>query len=267
VEKDDLRANGSIFDLPQAARAAEAPSMTKSIAEQMRNRIAESGMKAGEPLPSEEELSQMFAVSKRLIREALRELAAQGIVRTSQGKRAIVADAQPVAIETYFKFIRQMDEHAIGELFELREIVEVRAVRLAALRATPSDIEAARKALDEMEQAGDDADRYIAGDLAFHAAIMDAAHNRFLSAIIDALAEVLREERKLGVLNRLKVGDRPDKPLRDHRAVLEAVVSGDPDLAERQMVEHMRGGRVYIPATTGKSTKTGGMKKRRSTSS
>ena len=50
-----------------------------------------------------------------------------------------------------------------------------------------------------MEKAGDDAEKYVAGDLAFHAALMNAAHNRFLSAIIGALSGALREERKLGV--------------------------------------------------------------------
>ena len=60
----------------------------------------------------------------------------------------MVADPQLVALEAYFKFIRRLDARAIVELYEMREIVEVRAAALAAQRATSKDIEAARKAVE-----------------------------------------------------------------------------------------------------------------------
>jgi GntR family transcriptional repressor for pyruvate dehydrogenase complex len=186
-------------------------------------------------------------VSKRVIREALRALTAQGIVKTSQGKRAVVANAQPVALEAYFKFMRQLDSRAIAELFELREIIEVGAASLAATRAIETDLEPARKALISMAEAGTNAEQLTAGDLAFHAAIINAAHNRFLSAIVDALSGALWEERTLGVLDRLDAGRGPEAALREHRAVLDAVAARDAEAAARHMIEHLRTGRAYIP--------------------
>jgi GntR family transcriptional repressor for pyruvate dehydrogenase complex len=243
-----LRSDHLTLERPQVSAPSDAFSLTDSVAEKLSRHIAASRMAPGEPLPSEDSLSQTFLVSKRVIREALRTLTAQGIVKTSQGKRAVVADPQPVALEAYFKFMRRLDARAFVELYELREIVEVRAVALAAQRATPKDIEAARRAVDSMEEAGDDAEKYVAGDLAFHAALMNAAHNRFLSAIIGALSGALWEERKLGVLNRLDAGDSPDKTLREHRAIIDAVAAKDPMLAERRIIEHMKTGRTYMPS-------------------
>lgn len=242
-----MRSDHLTLERQQVPAPSDGLSLTDNVAEKLSRHIAESRMAPGEPLPSEDSLSQAFLVSKRVIREALRTLSAQGIVKTSQGKRAVVADPQPVALEAYFKFMRRLDARAIVELYELREIVEVRAAALAAQRATSKDIEAARKAVDSMEEAGDDAEKYVAGDLAFHAALMNAAHNRFLSAIVGALSGGLREERRLGVLNRLKAGDSPDKTLREHRAIIDAVVAKDPILAERRIIEHMKTGRTYIP--------------------
>ena len=83
---------------------------------------------------------------------------------------------------------------------------------------------------------------------------MNAAHNRFLSAIVGALSGGLREERKLGVLNRLKAGDSPDKTLREHRAIIDAVAAKDPILAERRIIEHMKTGRTYIPPADSRDT-------------
>jgi GntR family transcriptional regulator, transcriptional repressor for pyruvate dehydrogenase complex len=249
-----LRSDPLTLERQQVPAPSDGLSLTDNVAEKLSRHIAESRMAPGEPLPSEDRLSQAFLVSKRVIREALRTLSAQGIVKTSQGKRAVVADPQPIALEAYFKFMRRLDARAIVELYELREIVEVRAAALAAQRATSKDIEAARKAVDSMEEAGDDAEKYVAGDLAFHAALMNAAHNRFLSAIVGALSGGLREERKLGVLNRLKAGDSPDKTLREHRAIIDAVAAKDPILAERRIIEHMKTGRTYIPPADSRDT-------------
>src|SRR6516162_6976093 len=157
-----------------AFQSLAALNLNENVAERISRYIAGGNMAPGEALPSEEELSRAFAVSKRVIREALRTLTAQGIVKTSQGKRAVVANPQPVAMEAYFKFMRQLDSQAIAELFELREIIEVRAASLAATRATETDLEPARNALISMAEAGTNAEQYTTGDLAFHTAIMNA---------------------------------------------------------------------------------------------
>jgi GntR family transcriptional repressor for pyruvate dehydrogenase complex len=220
---------------------------TDGVAERIVRLVTDSGLRAGESLPSEQVLSDMFGVSKRVVREALRALAAQGIVRTSQGKRAIVAEteASAVAIEAYFRFVQRMDRKSVLELYEMREVIEVGTTALAARRASGEDTALARRAVEQMARAGDDVDAYVASDLAFHAAIIDAAHNRFLSGVMTALAAALHVERELGARNRIRSGRRP-RAVHEHRAVLEAVEAHDAERAERAMIAHMLSGRADV---------------------
>jgi GntR family transcriptional regulator, transcriptional repressor for pyruvate dehydrogenase complex len=220
---------------------------TDGVAKQIVRLITENGLAAGASLPSEQVLSDMFGVSKRVVREALRALAAQGIVRTSQGKRAIVAEteASAVAIEAYFRFVQRMDRKSVLELYEMREVIEVGTMALAARRASEEDTALARRAVEAMARAGDDVDAYVASDLAFHAAIIDAAHNRFLSGVMTALAAALHVERELGARNRIRSGRRP-RAVQEHHAVLEAVEAHDPDRAEEAMIAHMVSGRADV---------------------
>jgi GntR family transcriptional repressor for pyruvate dehydrogenase complex len=217
--------------------------LTEHVAERLSGFIASSGMEPGEPLPSEDDLSTAFGVSKRVVREALRTLSARGIVKTSQGKRAVVAHSESVAMAAYFKYAQQLDRSAMLELYELREVVEVQATVLAAKRIQPEELARAHAALQTMERAGDDQGAYIEGDLAFHRALIDGAHNRFLSAIVDALAGALYEERKTGVVNRVRSGDGP-RAINEHRAILDALENADAVDAEQRIIAHLASGLV-----------------------
>jgi GntR family transcriptional regulator, transcriptional repressor for pyruvate dehydrogenase complex len=218
---------------------------TDEVIDQLGRFITSNQMVAGDILPSEQAVGDMFGVSKRVVREALRALTAQGVVTTAQGKRAVVSGASPVAIEAHFRFVQRMDADSVAELYELREVIEVAASELAARRANADDLARAHKAIDRMVDAKDSVDDYIAGDLAFHAALIDAVHNRFLTAMMAALSGVLHVERELGVRSRIKAGGRPHA-VREHQAVLEAVVAGDPEAAKIAMVGHMASGRADL---------------------
>jgi GntR family transcriptional repressor for pyruvate dehydrogenase complex len=225
------------------------------VAEELSRLIIANHMEAGDQLPSEQSLSERFQVSKRGIREALRVLAAQGIVQTSQGKQAVVARPNALAIEAYFKFMHRLDRTSVLELYELREIIEVRATAIAAKRATAEDLARADSALSVMENAGRVED-YVAGDLAFHAAVIDAAHNRYLSAVMSALSGVLREEREMGVRNRLRAGGSP-RAIREHRMILDALSAGDAEKAELLILAHFETTLVYLrsPVAVGRAPK------------
>ena len=207
--------------------------------------ITDNMLRPGDPLPSEQALAEMFGVSKRVVREALRSLAAQGVVQTSQGKRAVVAEFSPRAIEAYLNFVQRLDPRSALELHELREIVEGAATVLAARRATDEDKAKAREALDAMSKCDDDIASYVEADLDFHIAIIDGAQNRFLSDVMRALSGVLISERKLGWQIRLEAGIAP-QALTEHRALLEAVESGDENGARDAFAAHMATGRAYL---------------------
>ena len=211
---------------------------TDEVAERLSRLITERQMKVGDPLPSEQELSDAFGVSKRVVREALRMLTAQGVIHTAQGKRAVVVESFPAAIEAYFKYLERMDRKSVLELYELREVIEVGAAVLAARRATAKDLDRASRAVDEMALAENDVERYVKADLEFHAAVIEAAQNRFLVTVTTALSGALAVERELGVRNRIRMGAYPHA-ISEHRAVLKAVEAGDAAAAQSAMLAHM----------------------------
>ncbi len=209
--------------------------MWVEVAGLLRRSIADGGLAAGDPLPSEADLAGQFGVSLRVVREALRKLTNQGLVETRQGKRAVVTGLRPVAIEDYFRFAVDGDNTAYGELLELRLALESQAAALAAERADANHLARLHAIMNRLAQA-DMPDR-VTLDLEFHGAIAAASGNRFFSAMLEALREVLAAERRAG-------GERIEAAGLDHRetnaqhqALLEAIAQRKPDLADQRMRE------------------------------
>lgn len=214
------------------------------IAARIRQHIKAQGLVSGDPLPSESELAEQYGASLRAVRDALRALSNQGIIRTHQGKRAVVSDLRPVAVEHYFRFVVDADADAVDELLELRLALETKAAALAAERSTEEDIAALRRILDDLTGSGTDLDRRIPLDLAFHDGIVRASRNRFFLGIVEALSETLAAERLRGAELTQAVGLTHVETNAQHQALLLALESRDPALAEqcmRAILERARG--------------------------
>lgn len=233
------------MDVQTSRQNRRGTTLTNAVTDQISQLLIDNAMRPGDALPSEESLATTFEASKRVVREALRTLTAQGIVMTSQGRRAVVANGIPLVFERYFEYIQRVDRGSVLELYELREIIEVSAAALAATRATPADLENAEKGLQIMEAAVDDVDGYVTGDLAFHNAIVNATHNRFVSAIMNALSGALRDEREMGVRNR-QVGHGRPRGIAEHRIILNALTNRDIGGAELAMKVHMESGKIDL---------------------
>lgn len=217
------------------------------VADQIAHWIAESRLAADDPLPSEAELAARYDVSVRVVRDALRILSSQGVIETSQGRRAAVANRPSAAIQGYFQFATASDSSAIAELFEVRIGLETRAAILAAQHATDEEIEAIGTALDRMRDSVGEIEAYAEADLAWHGAVVEASHNRFLIGIHTALAHILRSERISGVSMRLRAGNAGSRTLDEHARVADAIAAHDHAAAERAMNEHLeRAQRLYV---------------------
>jgi GntR family transcriptional repressor for pyruvate dehydrogenase complex len=210
--------------------------------------VPQAGLQAGDPLPSEAELATTYDVSVRVIRDALRILSSQGVIVTSQGRRAALANSPSAAVEGYFKFATASDQAAVLELFEVRLALESRAAGLAAVHAGPDDHAAIRRALDEMNRTAGELEAYADADLAWHAAVVAASHNRFLGGIHAALAQILRTERISGVTMRYRAGDSGSRTLQDHTAISDAIIAADRERAEELMRLHLDRARALYDA-------------------
>jgi len=191
-------------------------------------------------LPSEDELASQFDVSRPVIREAIKELAVLGLVQSRQGRATRVT--QPGTWNNFSPELLAVRselgavDDILLELLELRRLIEVGAAGLAAVRATPDDLERMAGAYARMDAHTGDVERFTDADIAFHDALLAATGNDLLTRLIDLLGPLLR----FGRTKSLEL--RPDGPAdsqRGHRAVLDALRAGDAEAARHAMREHL----------------------------
>jgi len=219
----------------------------------IRDRLGEaivSGAHAeGSALPPEPALCEALGVSRTVVREAVKSLAAKGLVSTGPkvGTRVRPAeqwnwfDPDVVAWQSRVGLTREF----LQDVQELRRVVEPAAVRLAAERATAADIAELEEAYDGMRsavhaQGGD----YMTSDLHFHQALLRAAHNRMMVQMSKALGVLLRSSFEVSTAQ----PGRAAGSLPMHRAILDAVIARQPALAERASLALIDSAREDIEA-------------------
>jgi hypothetical protein len=126
-------------------------------------------------------------------------------------------------------------------------VVEPAAVRLAAERASPQDIEEIERAFAGMKEAVENGGDYVTFDLRFHNGLLSAARNRMLAQMSKALSALLRTSFEISTAKT----DGPALSLPLHRAVLDAVIAHDPAKAERAVIRLIDGARQDIEDVLG----------------
>lgn len=155
---------------------------------QLREQVMSGQWPVGGRLPAETELAQRLEVGRSTVREAVRALVHAGLLETRQGSGTYVRSLTPGA-----DWEPRLRRAALLDAYEVREALEVQAARLAASRRTGADIETLRACLAERDRARDADARFVEADLAFHRAVVAAAHNPLLAEMFDSFAAVLRE--------------------------------------------------------------------------
>jgi DNA-binding FadR family transcriptional regulator len=187
----------------------------------------------GDPLPPEEELTSNLAVSRTVLREAIRVLAAKGLVeaRPKTGTRVRARSEWNILDPDVLSWRVEAtnDRRLYEETTEMRLAIEPLAARLAATRALPAETAAIAEAYEAMEAGVDDQAAYLAADLRFHEQILGACHNELLGHLAGILRGVLRTTFEFTTTPQRS--RRRALPL--HRAILEGIAAGDPDGAEK----------------------------------
>ena len=209
----------------------------EQVAEQLLGQIGSRHLRPGDPLPSERELTENFAVGRSSIREALRMLESQGLITSVNGGAFVVAEAAN-PLNSSLQLVFALDsETGVHDLFELRRIIDCEAAALAAERRTDEQLEEMSLAIAAMEEtlpAHDEA--FVLADLRFHLAIAEATGNRLILYSMQAARDVVRQALEQVV----NVPRSPESAIVEHRTVLEAVTARNPDWARNAMRDHLQ---------------------------
>jgi DNA-binding FadR family transcriptional regulator len=211
--------------------------VSDQVSEYIRSYIAENALRPGDALPSESELSRRLGVSRPTIREATNALAGLGIINVSSGRMptvgAVSASAFPQILD-HALAIAQIDRlHTL----QVRSFIEERSVVLAAENRRGEDVEELNAIVPRLEEAIGDLDRFAEHDVAFHKVLARASGNPLVRIIIDGLTDVALQSSRSG-LSEIEERDEWEQVFRTHRAIAEAVINGDSELARVCMKRH-----------------------------
>lgn len=196
--------------------------------------------KPGDVFGGEIESSDALGVSRTAYREAIRILAAKGLVESrpkagthvTPRMRWNLLDPDVLA----WMFEGRPDKEFILDLFELRSVIEPAAAAFAARRRTPDEVATMRAALDDMGRHGLLVAEGQLADQRFHRAILAAARNAPLAALASTVGSAVRWTTEF----KRRINALPRDPLPDHIRVLEAIEAGDAEAANEAMGELLR---------------------------
>jgi GntR family transcriptional repressor for pyruvate dehydrogenase complex len=196
-------------------------------------------LRPDESIGSEQELAAQFGVSKLVVREAIRTLAARGILRPSQGKPATVQIPGSDVLAQLLEFRMHFTELGLEDLLAARRLIEGELAFEAASDPTGTWSTEARAALDRMRAAVGDLNRFIAADLDFHRAIAWGGRNDLLRLVLDSLEGLLLTTRQATMQGRASRGEGDAGVIAAHERILEAIEAGDAGAARDAMHAHI----------------------------
>ncbi|MCA0434822.1 MAG: FadR family transcriptional regulator [Proteobacteria bacterium] len=221
-------------------------------------RKIESGSFApGSRMPTEQQLAQQLGVSRNVIREAIAQLRADGMVEARQGIGAFVLPPeQRSAIRIDHESLKTAGNMA--RLFELRCLLETEAARLAAKRRTQKQLGQIKRHLERMRGAERWEDGSIEADLSFHRAIAEATGNSYIHTFISFVCEQIRQTIYLARRNH-PIHNLVEVNIAEHVAVYDALAASDVDAAGVAMGRHIIGAaeRVGVLIDPGLSRRKG----------
>ena len=214
----------------------------EQIADTLEQAIIRSETKT-EKLPSEQDLSKRFAVSRTVIREALKVLKERGLIQSRNGEGSYVSKPKTDTVSSAVNRIIMMDQISNDHLHGMRVILETAGSRLAAIHARPEDIEHMELTLKQMETKPLSTENRIKYDSDFHVTIAKAGGNELLRMFVEVMTMVLKEYMIKGFP---KGPMSIKKTLAQHAKILEAIKKRNPDDAEEAMRSHLTAARENV---------------------
>ncbi len=212
----------------------------EQIYDQLRGAMLSGDLANGERLPNESQLATGFGVSRSTVREALRLLLAEGLIRTVPGNGGGSFVVLPT-VDHISDFLRRnlellslKDDVTLAEFLEARELIEGFAVRNAALRRTERDIAALRSTILPDDTALSVEAQYLQ-NRRFHEVLIDACGNTLLQIASAPVFSVLHTHLMRSALT----ADFPRSVCHDHTEILAAIEAGDAERAGAAMTDHL----------------------------
>jgi GntR family transcriptional repressor for pyruvate dehydrogenase complex len=235
---DDLTNTNSLSESAFIEPLEREQRLYERVVDKVLELISSGAWKTGYRLPPERELSEAFGVSRTVVREAVKALEARGVLESVTGSGVSVrrADFNMVSqsLETYMQLANR-DDFEI-RLNEVRRVLEVELVALAAVRRTPEQQTKLRQICQQMRAKGNTAKHMAELDFSLHVTLAEATQNDLFKVLLAPLINQLRDHITLT----WEDFPRPVEQVFDqHEAIVAAVENGDAEAARQAMMKHL----------------------------
>lgn len=194
----------------------------QQVAERLRSKIMAHTLAPGSWI-DEQALAAEYGTSRTPLREALKVLAAEGLVTMKLRRGA---------------YVTEVSERDLSEVFHLLSLLECDAVGVVAMRATNAQLADLAVLHERLEAAVADADAFFAANERFHVRLLEIADNRWRNQMVADLRQVMKLNRHHSLLKEGRLGASLD----EHRAIMAALQARDANQAQALMRQHMAQG-------------------------
>lgn len=209
----------------------------KQIITNLKELINFKNLEPGDKLPSERMLSEKFNVTRSNLREALQTLESYGLVKSIPQSGTFIADIGITALNGMIDDILFLPKPSFKDLVEARIFLELKGVKLAALRRNEDDLVNMENALADYSEKVVRGENALQEDLLFHLAIAKASGNPTLNTfMLKITPEIINNFEKHHVCDK----DTAFKGIQEHKAIIDAIRERDPDAAKSAMKIHFK---------------------------
>jgi len=214
----------------------KATKLSDQVRDALKKAMEDSTFKVGDMLPTVEKIAAYFKVSKVTVREALRSLEEEDLIRMKRGASGGIYVTKPGVDRVRDSVLHAWNFGGLSpaELTEFRQFLEPGVAELAALRRTDEDIKAMQANLDYCEKIVNEGKIELAKHLEFHRLLANACHNKLISGFMEAVTKVHED-----LFGKLKLtSEVGTKDLEYNKRIFDCLVKKDRDHIRKLMVDH-----------------------------
>ncbi len=212
-------------------------SAPERVVKQFLKNLETGEMQAGQKLPTQDRLANLFGVGRSSIREAMNALAMMGYVEIVQGKGSFINKELPFNNVSDSSLGNYFERANLFNLLEIREVLECYAVEKASTVASEENIELLKKTMKRLANSGDDLRGFLLADMEFHIAIGISAHLPEIGELVKGVHRIVNK--KLPVIFSASRKGKIEKSINTANIILQYIINGEGKKAARCMRNHL----------------------------
>ena len=213
--------------------------LSDQVFEKLWHMIETGELLPGDAVPSERALMDRFKVGRPAVREALQSMANKGLISINHGERSrvnqLTASMASRQMDSMAKLLLLKDPTALDQLKEMRKLLELGTVRMAAERCTAQDADELRAIVASQQSKRDNEGDFVKADIAFHLRIAAISGNAIIHAATQAMLAWLFEHHK----PMLRWSGQEQTTIFEHNRLIDFIEDRDADGAEVMMLTHL----------------------------